>query len=79
MGIQKSLSISQDIEINKQHTDVMNTNGHLGGISLISISIMSLLIQANMKHKNIDLKIEMPQHAFQSSSLNSIQRNNEIG
>ena len=68
MGIQKSLSTSQDIEINKQLIDFMHHHWHLGGISLISISIMSLLIQAYMKHKNIDLKIQMPQHAFQSSS-----------
>ena len=37
-----------------------------GGISLIAISTAALLIQGLMKHKDLDLKIQMCTYAYQS-------------
>ena len=37
-----------------------------GGISLVAVSTTSLLIQAYMKHKDVDLKIYLCTYAYQS-------------
>ena len=46
-----------------------------GGVALVAISTSAVLIQAWMKHKNLDLKIQQCVYAFQTYQylLNSIK------